>query len=292
MAKQKSAMTSSTASGKYECPACQDQEIVILREPVFEEDGITQKRWPSGLLMFREWGEDCKCKPYKVGKRRLEQSGLAEVFGKISFDSYRTEGMHILFTEAKSKAMKYAEQFQERRTEHGMRYFPDVDENSMALFGEPGAGKTLLVQAVGNSLLQRRIPVLYFQHREEFDNLKDTKFAGAEELFDRMKHFPGLLIWDDMLKTTKKDERTGAKLPPPAFETDATWSVLNYRYQKKLPCAISTEWKPAELANLDRSMAGRIIERAKPYMVTFRLSKEEQEQGLNPIEIFDQRFNA
>lgn len=165
-----------------------------------------------------------------------------------------------------------------------------VNLANAAFMGEPGSGKTHLALAIAGELLNNRIPVLYFQHREEFDKLKSTNFRGSDEMWERVKQFPGLLIWDDLFKTTRKDER-GNKAPTP-YEIDTTWGVLNYRAIKKLPIAFSTEWRPAELANLDRSMAGRVLERARGHMVTFRLTKEEVEKGMTPIETFDHRFKS
>jgi len=231
-------------------------------------------------MIIEGWtGRYCECHEWKRARRLLERSGIAEDFRKITFDDYKTEGKHPLFAKAKRIAMQYAEQYKDIK---------DTKKNGLGLCGEPGSGKTTLLLAVANHILSQRLPVLYFQHREEFDRIKAFNFHDADEVYERVKTFPGLVVWDDLLKTTQRDEQGNRKIAP--WEADATWTIINYRIFKDLPLAFSTEWTPAQLVNFDRSLAGRLIERAHDRVVTFRLTREEVEAGMDPITTFDHRF--
>lgn len=294
-------MNNSMQSGteiKYECDICQDEPLTVRRPMI---DPVSGKRIASirttygakGVIIKQETIEqtedvllECVCAEWKKARRILQQSGIEKEFLQISFADYKTEGKHPLFEKAKNVSEKYARDFKSLQKD---KY------NGLFLSGEAGAGKTTLLISVGNTLMANKIPVLYFQHREEFDKLKANNFHGSDELYERLKNFPGLLLWDDLFKTTRKDERGNRKAND--WEVDASWTIINYRIFKDLPIAFSTEWRPAELINLDRSIAGRMFDRCKDSndeknsrVIVFRLSKEEKEQGLNPMTVFDHRF--
>lgn len=225
-------------------------------------------------------GKECQCMEWKRLERIMNNSGIEEKFRKITFEDFTIQGLHRLYSTARNMAKDYAEGFKK------IRY---TKNNGIGLMGTPGSGKTTLLMAVCNEIMSQKIPVIYFQHREQFDRLKATNFYKSDELYERLKNFPGLVFWDDLFKTIKKDSQGNKSVAD--WEADATWTVINFRIQRELPIAFSTEWKPAELINMDQSLAGRLFERAKDRIVTFRLTNDEIAAGMNPLKVFDRRFD-
>ncbi len=292
---------------KYECEKCKDEPLTKL-VPVMDPETGKQKvetrpiYGPNNVITghreiaLSEWVEViCECAEWKAARRRLHNSGIAEEFQRVSFDDYKTEGKHYLFFTALRISKEYVEvasndYFSRLRDKENRR-----KDNGLILCGEPGSGKTTLIFAVGNELLKRKVPVLYFQHREEFNKIKNSGFEDPGEVYDRLKNFRGVLLWDDLFKTKKRDKNGNREVPD--WEADASWDVINHRNQFDLPTAFSTEWSPAELMSLDRSFAGRLVERCKhpkdpkkDRLVWFRLTKEEIEKGMDPVKVFDHRF--
>lgn len=241
-----------------------------------------------------EWVDvPCECEEWKAAKKRLESSGIGEKFRKITFADYPTKGKHPLFETAKRISQSYvniaADDYFNR-----LRRKESTKGNGLILCGEPGSGKTTLLFAIGNELLSRKIPVLYFQHREEFDKIQENKFED-NGLFQRLRSFRGVLLWDDLFKTQKRDK--GGHRDVNDGEANKSWGIINHRSDFDYPTVFSTEWSPSELMSLDRSIAGRMIDRCKhptdpqkDRLVWFRLSKAEKEAGLDPMKVFDHRF--
>ncbi|MCR8633459.1 hypothetical protein [Paenibacillus radicis (ex Xue et al. 2023)] len=245
---------------------------------------IKQQQWVEVI---------CECEEWKKARRRLQSSGIAEEFQRVTFSDYLTQGKHYLFEVARRKSLEYVsiaanDYFSRIRQKERTR------GNGLILCGEPGSGKTTLIFAVGNALLARKVPVLYFQHREEFNKIKNNSFDD-NGLYKRLREIRGILLWDDLFKTKKKDKNGQRDIAD--WEADASWDIINHRNQFDLPTAYSTEWSPAELMSMDRSFAGRMIERCKhptdaqkDMLVWFRLTKKEIEEGMDPIKVFDHRF--
>lgn len=235
----------------------------------------------------------CECEEWKMAKKRLEASGISEEFRRVTFSDYLTEGKHPLFEAAKRKSQAYTEIVAADYFDR-IRHSKRTKGNGLLLCGEPGSGKTTLIFAVGNALLARKVPVLYFQHREEFNRIKNNKFEDGG-LYQRLRDFRGVLLWDDLFKTKKRDSNGQRDIAD--WEADASWDIINHRSQFDLPTAFSTEWSPNELMSMDRSFAGRMIERCKhptdpqqDMLVWFRLTKSEKDSGLDPMKVFDHRF--
>lgn len=296
----------SESATKYDCEKCRDQpkwERRPLIDPETQEQAFEwRSRTGPGNMQIEQTKvlltEDveiiCECIEWKESRARLKRSGIDEEFQRVTFDDYKTEGKHYLFTTARRIAEEYvgvAEKDYIDRTRNKKRR----KDNGVMFCGEPGSGKTSLIFAIGNELLKRKVPVLYFQHREEFNRIKDSGFRDPAEVYERLKNFRGVVLWDDIFKTKKRDKNGNREVPD--WEADATWDIINHRNQFDLPTAYSTEWSPAELISLDRSFAGRLIERIKheqdpqkDRLVWFRLTKKEIEAGMDALKVFDHRF--
>lgn len=264
----------------------------VENRPVFgPNNGVTGYR----EIKLEAWVDVvCECAEWKVARRRLQLSGIAEEFQRVRFDDYKTEGKHHLFFTARRVSEEYvnvaAQDYFDRIRKKNRR-----KDNGIILCGEPGSGKTTLIFAIGNALLNRKVPVLYFQHREEFNRIKDSGFDDPAVVYNRLKSFRGVLLWDDLFKTKKRDKNGNREVAD--WEVDASWDIINHRNQFDLPTAYSTEWSPADLMSMDRSFAGRMIERCKhpsdpkkDRLVWFRLTKKEIEEGIDSIKTFDHRF--
>lgn len=131
------------------------------------------------------------------------------------------------------------------------------ENNWLAFLGQPGCGKTHLIMAIANHLLEMGYSVLYFQHVEGFtelrDALRESGDGGAAAKIAEVKKAP-VLLWDDLFK--------GREMPT-AWVLETVFEIVNYRYLNCLPTLFSSERLPKELLEIDEAIASRILERAK-----------------------------
>ena len=155
-----------------------------------------------------------------------------------------------LTKKAKEKAADYILSFDEIKS---------TRENGFALLGQPGAGKTHIVLAIGKALLEKKIPVVYMPYLEVIKELKALAMyqEDYEKLLSRYTRAKVLII-DDLFKDKVKKGRIAAELS----ETDMKhiYPILNYRYLNYLPTIISSECTPKMLLELDEALGGRILE--------------------------------
>lgn len=164
---------------------------------------------------------------------------------------------------AKEKAINYIKNFEKIKNER---------ENAFGLFGQPGAGKTHIINAIGAALINQGIEVIYMPYVEVLRELKanamdDEYYTKLSSRYQRTK----VLIIDDLFK----DKFKNCKLVGSLTETDMKhiYPIINFRYSNKLPTLISTEATPETLANLDEALAGRIIETCGDNITVFEGSK-------------------
>lgn len=155
-----------------------------------------------------------------------------------------------LTKKAKEKAADYILSFDEIKS---------TRENGFALLGQPGAGKTHIVLAIGKALLEKKIPVVYMPYLEVIKELKALAMyqEDYEKLLNRYTRAKVLII-DDLFKDKVKKGKITAELS----ETDMKhiYPILNYRYLNYLPTIISSECTPKMLLELDEALGGRILE--------------------------------
>lgn len=171
------------------------------------------------------------------------------------------EPYNDLTKKAKDKAADYITSFEEIK---------DTRENSFALLGQPGAGKTHIVLAIGKVLLEKKISVVYMPYLEVIKELKALAMyqEDYEKLLSRYTRAKVLII-DDLFKDKVKKGRITAELS----ETDMKhiYPILNYRYLNYLPTIISSECTPNMLLELDEALGGRILETTgKRFSLTFK----------------------
>jgi DNA replication protein DnaC len=201
----------------------------------------------------------CACAEERVTARLLRSSGISAGFLSRTFDNFQTDGLHPKVAEAKASCQRYVREFPTIR---------NTEQNSVALLGDTGAGKTHLACAIGVSLVQNgHWRVRYFQHQEGMADLRANLDAKAQKV-EALKH-ADLLIWDDLFKGNRVTD----------FEFEVCFEVINYRYFNRLPMVISSEMTALGLLEMDEALASRILERAENHLHIFELTPEERDAG-------------
>lgn len=186
----------------------------------------------------------CECIQRRKVERLFKASKITEEFQKINFTSFETEDRPEIVLESKILATEYFKAFD--RVKH-------TRKNSLAILGQPGAGKTHLLIAVANNLIRRKQQnVLYFPYREGFDEIKDD-LDQAEAKMQQMKEVDVLFI-DDLFKRGPTD-----------YELKQMYSVINARYLNHKPILVSSEWYVDDLLEIDEALGSRIFQMVSDY---------------------------
>lgn len=225
-----------TTSSSYKCSKCKDTSWI-------EKDGAYTR---------------CSCYTEEYLSRLWENFGVKIKDIKLlrEYEPYNDSTK-----KAKDKAAEYIRSFDEIK---------NTRENGFALLGQPGAGKTHIVLAIGKALLEKKISVVYMPYLEVIKELKALAMyqEDYEKLLSRYTRAKVLII-DDLFKDKVKKGRITAELS----ETDMKhiYPILNYRYLNYLPTIISSECTPNMLLELDEALGGRILETTgKRFSLTFK----------------------
>ncbi|RKH77003.1 AAA family ATPase [Corallococcus sp. AB032C] len=222
---QENGMTSTSPSkDSYKCEKCRDLGIIFV-------DNSTARV--------------CECIVQRKIERIFKASEITEAFRGLNFSNFSLDHRPQIVQDAFKCAVKYVKSFP--GIKHSRR-------NSIALLGNPGAGKTHLLTAVANNLIRNQVEVLYFPYREGFDEIKDD-LESLEQKCDRMKSVEVLFI-DDLFKRGATE-----------FEIKTMYSVINYRYLNHKPIMVSSECLEDDLLEIDEALGSRIIEMCRDYIV-------------------------
>lgn len=236
---QDSIKANSSTKDNYECELCQDMEWII------------NPKTNSAKM--------CKCREAKQYQRILDSSGISEAFQKKNFGNFKPVNETV--KSIKDMAMKYVMDFKEIR---------DTENNSIAFLGQVGSGKTHLSIAIANNLMKQNIGVRYMQYREDIMKIKQSaidEIAYNREV-NKYKTASVLLI-DDLYKGAVTKNRMGYEV---ANEADlrAMFEIINYRYLKKLPIIVSSEFTTDRLLSFDEAIGSRIIQMCKGHIVELK----------------------
>jgi len=174
---------------------------------------------------------------------RRMQARVAEIVG--------ASGMHARFlrrtfstyqaTAENQKALRvckmYADTFREKLPDHN----PDPGRNGLFITGPMGTGKTHLVAAIANQLMQEGTAVICMTMIDLLDRIKQTydqqSRNGLSEgtVLNTYKEAP-LLIIDDM-----------GKEPATEWAVSKIYTIINARYEAYLPTIITTNYTDSEL---------------------------------------------
>jgi len=186
----------------------------------------------------------CSCYTINQIKKKWERSGFNPDSKEKTFKTFKE--ISDIAKKAKGIAYNYTKNFQKAKTDR---------VNSLLFMGQPGSGKTHLCIATSLNLLSKGIGVVYMSYREVITGLKqnmcDEEFYQKE--VGKYKKAEVLFI-DDLFK---------GKIT----ETDINimFEIINYRYLKRLPMIISTEFAIDKLLDKDEATASRIYEMSKDY---------------------------
>ncbi|MDP4143217.1 MAG: DnaA/Hda family protein [Bacillota bacterium] len=228
---------------EYKCNKCRDTGWVLTERGTYAK---------------------CDCVELDYIKRLWDNSGIKADQKNLKLNDYKP--YDEVTKAARAKAVEYIKSFEEIK---------DTRENSFGLFGQPGAGKTHIVIAIGTNLINREanpVPVVYMPYLESMRELKantldDEYYNKLINRYSRAK----LLIIDDLFKDKVKKGRLVGELS----ESDMKhiYPILNYRYNNRLPMLVSSECTPRMLFDLDEALAGRIIEACGDNITVFKDQK-------------------
>lgn len=225
--------TQATTIKKYECDVCQDIGWIY--------NSTTNS------------AAECKCRESKRYKAIMDNSGISDIFLKMTFLNYKPKDKAQEL--AKKKSMEYVRDFQKIRNER---------QNSIMYCGQVGAGKTHLSIAICNELMNQFVGIRYMPYKEVINYLKQIKTdeENYQKEMTSYKNAPMLLI-DDLFKLS---ERKGV---PNEADIDIIYEIINARYIKSMPMIISTEYDADKLLSTDQATGSRIIDMCKGRIIKF-----------------------
>lgn len=261
---------------EYSCHKCKDTRVIVYRvhkdtEWITDDKGRTcpkemvpEKYFfegkackPEDAWQWRDtFAQQCDCVQQLRMQRILKASQITDDFRKLGFKNFILEGKEQIIKDAFECALEYFKEFETIRSRR---------KNSIALLGQPGAGKTHLLTAIANNLMKKKdVPVLYFPYVEGFNDLKDD-FEKLEEKLEYMKNIDVLFI-DDLFKPTGRERKPRAT----EWQIEQMYAVINYRYLNYKPILVSSELTVDELADVDEALGTRIFEMCSDYTVVIK----------------------
>ena len=227
----------------FECEKCKDLGWI-------ETDTIER----DGEIIPINGMRQCECVEVKRCKDILEKSGIAETFRSKTIKDYTPKSE--LQATTKRMCIEYIKSFEKIKQSH---------ENSIALLGQPGTGKTHLIIAIGNALLKSGIGVIYAEYPSMIIQLKQTIMDEEEHQrsIDKFKNAPVLII-DDLYKGMLRQGRVNES------DLNIIFSIINFRYLKNAPMLVSSEYRMKDLIHFDEAIGSRIAEMCKGRIVEFK----------------------
>ena len=189
----------------------------------------------------------------------FKSSNISGEFQHITFDNFVLDGRPECVHNAYNAVQHYLANFESLR---------GTANNSIALLGVPGSGKTHLLIAAANALLAQGVGVLYFPWVEGSNELRDAvaKKADVQAKIDAMKNVDVLFI-DDLFKGRKEVKD---------FQLEWLFEVVNYRYLNHLPMMVSSERYFDQILSIDEGIGRRIFERSRAHKVDMQLGQDEE----------------
>ncbi|MCD3234284.1 ATP-binding protein [Clostridium botulinum D/C] len=164
---------------------------------------------------------------------------------------------------AKDKAIKYIKNFEQIK---------NTKENSFGLFGQPGAGKTHILLAIGAALISQGIQVLYMPYVEVMRELKATTMDNEYYMKISRNYMKAkVLIIDDLFKDKLRNGEVVGELKE--ADIKHLYPIINYRCLNNLPILVSSECTPELLQQFDEAQGGRIVERCGDNITVFEGEK-------------------
>ena len=219
-----------SAEGKlkgYDCPKCKNKGVIY--RPKFSD---FYGYWTTVAVT-------CECMPIREELLRREKSGLKKLFNKYTFENY-----------------KHTEQWQ-RLIWTAAHAYVNNTERWFYIGGQPGCGKTHICTAIVNELIKKGRAARYMIWQDDITNIKQhiNEAEIYEALINPLKKAEVLYI-DDFFKVGKGAQVTAA-------DVNATFKIINYRYNEDLPTIISSELSVGQIMKIDEALGSRIAEMTK-----------------------------
>lgn len=232
----------------FECEKCRDTGWI-------ESDTLTLQDGEriENVSQLQSTVKQCNCVEVKRCKKLLKDSGIEEAFHSKTIRGYIPK--NELQATTKSMCIEYVRLFEEVRK---------CPENSIALLGQVGAGKSHLVIAMGNALIKSGVGVIYAEYPSTITKLK--QLIREEEEFQKMLNRyknATVLIIDDLFKGMLRNGRANES------DLNIMFDLINYRYLKKSPILVSSEYKLRDLVGFDEAIGSRIGEMCKGKVIEF-----------------------
>lgn len=220
---------------QYDCKICKDEEWIYDRD--------------------NNSARPCNCREVKLYKRILEGSGITGAFLMKTFENYKPFSKHT--EKAYITSLDYCNRFTEIR---------DTKNNSIALLGAVGSGKTHLSIAIANKLMEQNIGVRYMQYREDVPKIKQL-ITDEEQYSKEMNKYKNctVLLIDDLYKNAIGRGPNGEYVNE--ADKRLMFEIINHRYFVGLPMIVSSEYKIDKLLDFDEAIGSRILEMSKGHIV-------------------------
>lgn len=238
----------------HRCLKCRDEGGTFVKVPVLQpvQGEMTE-------VLMDHW-KVCECLERVRVERIMSSSQITAGFRKMTFDTFNSNNLPEPVKIAHRQALVYYNHFDEIRK---------TNNNGICLMGRAGCGKTHLLMAITNALMDDNTEVLYVPWVETMEMVKDdmNKEDVNNKRFEKMQRV-GVLYIDDLFKPT--NETT----PPSSYEIKKLFQVINYRYQERLPILISTERDMNYLLDLNEALGSRINEMCKDFRIEIKGGRE------------------
>jgi DNA replication protein DnaC len=208
------------------------------------------------MIDGQEVWKRCKCVETRKLKRLIKASEITEEFRKLTFGNFKVEDKEEIVIQAFECAKSYFCEYPKIKS---------TRKNSIALLGQPGAGKTHLLTALSNNLIvKKKQHVVYFPYVEGFDDLRND-FDQLEEKMTHMRNADVLFI-DDLFKPVR-DSKGKRKPKYSEWILEKLYNVINHRYLNHKPLLISSELLIDDMLAIDEALATRIYEMCRDFIV-------------------------
>lgn len=163
------------------------------------------------------WAKECSCKEQKSLKRMFKASGIDPEQQKVRIEHYKPSPKT---EKAFNTVSEYIANFEQiSKSENPSK--------GVALVGNVGVGKTMLMCAVANHLLTKKISAMFVVAPDLIADLRSAQMSGGgmelEEKVYKLGSIP-VLILDDV-----------AKEKPSEWVQTQYFRILDARYRAKLP---------------------------------------------------------
>lgn len=197
-----------------------------LSQPTSEDFSQLKRDKGELLIRLRELEEIDRLEQATLGKEVARMKELCELgsrFQKRTFDTFEVDDR---YREQYISCKEFAEMF------------PVADGKGLYLYGNVGTGKTHLVAAIANYIIEEKHRQAVFVNHITLLNRIKQSFDTGEDITSWYKKAP-LLIIDDIGKSKVTD-----------WVREVIYDIVNYRYENELSSVFTSNYDLETLANM------------------------------------------